>query len=90
MSREDFEGVREYAKQCHAERLAKNPQRITYAIKQLEKHDIEYRLLNDTTGHIHCYRKSDDRLFQFYAGTGKIVGYEKERGIHALIKLLEV
>lgn len=37
----------------------------------------------------HCRRKSDDKLFQFYAGTGKIQGYDRARGIHALIKILE-
>ena len=31
-----------------------------------------------------CY----DKLFQFYAGTGKIMGYQNARGIHALIKML--
>ena len=32
--------------------------------------------------------KSDDQLFQFYAGTGKIQGLQT-RGIHNLIKILE-
>lgn len=30
-----------------------------------------------------------DKLFEFYAGTGKIKGIDNKRGIHALIKLLE-
>ena len=34
-------------------------------------------------------RKSDDKLFQFYAGTGKIMGFENKRGIHSLIRLLD-
>lgn len=89
MSREDFEGLKELAKQNHAERVAKNPDRIQYAIEQFEKHNIEYSLKNETTGHFHCRRKCDDKLFQFYAGTGKIQGYENKRGIHALIRLLE-
>ena len=54
-----------------------------------EKYNIEYVLKNEKTGHFHCRRKSDDKLFQFYAGTGKIVGQENKRGIHALIRLLE-
>ena len=45
-----------------------------------EKHNIEYDLKNETTGHFHCHRKSDDKLFQFYAGTGKIMGYDRKRG----------
>lgn len=75
--------------QLYKERVSKNLERIRYAIEQFKAQGIEYKLLNPQTGHFHCYRKSDDKLFQFYAGTGKIVGYKKERGIHALIKLLE-
>ena len=62
--------------------------RIDYAIKQFESHGIEYSLKNEQTGHFHCWRKSDDKLFQFYAGTGKIQGVNNARGIHALIKIL--
>ena len=68
---------------------ASEAQRREYAIKQLENHGIEYVLKNEQTGHFHCRRKSDDKLFQFYAGTGKIMGYENKRGIHALIALLD-
>lgn len=89
MSKEDFEGIKQHAKEQHANRVANNPNRIQYAIEQFEKHNIEYVLKNETTGHFHCRRKSDDKLFQFYAGTGKIMGFENKRGIHALIKLLE-
>ena len=89
MSREDFEGIKQYAKEQHDKRVADNPNRIKYAIEQFEKHNIEYSLKNETIGHFHCRRKCDDKLFQFYAGTGKIQGYENKRGIHALIRLLE-
>ena len=88
MSREDFEGIKIHAKQVHNERVAKNPDRVAYAIEQFEKHGIEYTLKNAQTGHFHCRRMSDDKLFQFYAGTGKIMGYDNARGIHALIKIL--
>ena len=66
-----------------------NADRISYAIQQFEKHNIEYVLKNEYTGHFHCRRKFDDKLFQFYAGTGKIQGENNRRGIHALIQLLE-
>ena len=88
MSREDFEGMAQLAKENHKNRVAKNPERIQYAIEQFEKNGIEYYLKNEQTGHFHCHRKSDDKLFQFYAGTGKIMGYQNARGIHALIKIL--
>jgi len=66
----------------------KEDDRIQFAIKQFKTHNLEFSLKNDETGHFHCRRKSDDKLFQFYAYTGKIMNYEK-RGIHNLIKLLE-
>ena len=86
---ESFDGgYHLYAEQKHKERVAKNPNRIEYAIEQFEQHSIEYQLKNAQTGHFHCWRKTDDKLFQFYAGTGKIMG-RNIRGIHNLIKLLE-
>lgn len=89
MSKEDFDGIKELAKQNHVERVAKTPDRIAYAVRQFEEHNIEYVLKNAETGHFHCRRKSDDKLFQFYAGTGKIQGEKNRRGIHALIRILE-
>lgn len=83
--KEMFEGYRE----LHRQRVAKNPDRIAYAVKQLEQHGIEYTLKNEATGHFHCYRKTDDKLIQFWAGTGKIMGYTNLRGIHNLIRLCE-
>lgn len=87
---ESFDGgYHLYAREKHRERVAKNPDRIAYAIQQFEAHGIKYELKNEQTGHFHCWRKSDDKLFQFYAGTGKIQGYDRARGIRALIRLLE-
>lgn len=83
--KEMFEGYKE----LHRQRVAKNPDRIAYAVKQLEQHGIEYTLKNEATGHFHCHRKTDDKLIQFWAGTGKIMGYTNLRGIHNLIRLCE-
>lgn len=86
---ESFDGgYHLYAQEKHKERVAKNSERIAYAIKQFELNNIEFTLKNEQSGHFHCRRKSDDRLFQFWAGTGKILNYDHLRGIHALIKLL--
>lgn len=63
--------------------------RIQYAIEQFKKNDIEFILKNESNGHFHCRRKTDDRLFQFWAGTGTILGYPNLKGIHALIHLLK-
>lgn len=82
-------GYHLYAKEMHKKRVEKNSERIDFAIRQFELHNIEYTLKNQVTGHFHCWRKSDGKLFQFYAGTGKIQGYNSVRGIHALIKILE-
>ena len=62
-------------------------ERLQYATEQLEQHNIEFRLKNKQTGHLHCRKKSDDKLIQYWAGTGKIMGHEK-CGIHNLIILL--
>jgi hypothetical protein len=87
---ESFDGgYHLYAQEKHRERVAKNPDRIAYAIQQFEAHEIKYQLKNEQTGHFHCWRKADDKLFQFYAGTGKIQGVVNARGIRNLIKLLE-
>ena len=87
---ESFDGgYHLYAKEQHDARVAKNPDRIQYAIEQFQRNNIEFTLKNAQTGHFHCRRQSDDKLFQFWAGTGKIMGYDYARGIHALIKLLK-
>lgn len=89
MAHDEFWDVlKNHAKETHDARIAKNPERLEYAIKQLKDHNIEYVVKNSQTGHIHCRRKSDDKLFQFYAGTGKIMDHNL-RGIHNLIKILE-
>lgn len=86
---ESFDGgYHLYAKEKHKKRVAKNSDRIAFAIKQFELNNIEFTLKNEQSGHFHCRRKSDDKLFQFWAGTGKILGYDRLRGIHSLIKLL--
>lgn len=64
--------------------------RIQYAMKQFDANNIEYVLKNESTGHFHCRRQSDDRLIQFWAGTGTIMGYPNVRGVHALIRLLKM
>lgn len=88
MARDElWDGLREHAKEVHAKRVSKNPDRIEFAIKQFEKNNIEYCLKNASNGHFHCRRKSDDKLIQFWASTGKILG-ESKRGIHNLIQML--
>lgn len=82
-----FEALKEKNKARHDERVKKTPDRIEYAIKEFEKNGIRYELKNDSIGHFHCWRKSDGRLYQFWAGTGKILGY-RNRGIKLLIKEL--
>lgn len=80
-------GYHEYSKEKHDARVADTPNRIEFAKRQFESNNIEFILKNKVTEHFHCFRKSDNKLFQFYADTGKIVG-ESQRGIHALIKIL--
>ena len=81
-------GYHEYAKEKHDKRVADTPNRIEFAKKQFEANNIDFTLKNEASGHFHCWRKSDNKLFQFYAGTGKITGVANKRGIHALIEIL--
>jgi len=83
-----WDGLREHACELHAQRVAKTPLRIAYAEEQLSARGIKYEIKNREIGHFHCFRKSDGKMFQFWAGTGKIQGFENKRGIHALIRLV--
>ena len=84
---EDFDALKDFLNKEHEDRVSKTPDRIEYAIEQFEKNGIKYALKNESIGHFHCWRKSDGKLFQFWAGTGKIQGYNN-KGIHLLIKEL--
>jgi len=95
MSAEDFEGIKELAKQNHDNRIAKTPERLAFAKKLLEENGIEYYIKSNSIGHIHAYGKNDGLLYQFWVGTGKILGNPKSnvkigdrRGIHSFIKIL--
>ena len=83
----DLKEEYELMKEVHRERVAKTPDRVAYSTEQFEKNGIKYEIKNPTTGHFHCWRKSDGKLYQFYASTGKIVGLNA-RGISAFIKIL--
>lgn len=82
-------GYSNYAKEKHAQRVAQNGNRVEFAKQQFEKNNIEYALKNEAIGHFHAWRKSDGRLFQFWAGTGKILGEETRRGIADFIAILK-
>jgi len=85
--RETFDSLKAVCKEKHDERVAKTPDRIDYAMEQFKKNEIRYELKNEAIGHFHCWRKSDGKLYQFWAGTGKILGY-RNRGINLLIREL--
>lgn len=84
----DFEVMGKISKARHKERVNKNGDRIGFAEDALQRNEIEYSLKNAEIGHFHAYRKSDGKLFQFWAGTGKIMGIPDKRGIHAFVTLL--
>lgn len=87
MRDEIYDALREHAKQAHRERVAKTPERITYAEHEFEKRGIRYALKNAETGHFHAW-DSQGKLRQFWASTGKIMGSNR-RGIHNFINILE-
>lgn len=82
-------GYSDFARQMHRERVAKTPERVLYATKLFEEHGIRYELCDASRGHFHVWRKSDGKLFNFYAGTGKIAGYDRARGVHTLVRMME-
>lgn len=85
----NWEDMKLAEKEERAERMARQTnERTEYAINQFEHRNIRYKLKNEANAHFHCFRKSDGKLFQFWARTGKILGSDK-RGIRSLIKILE-
>lgn len=100
MSAEDFEGIRMLARQNHAERVAKTPERIEYAEKRFKDENIAYKILNKSIGHFHVFDEFGN-LFQFWASTGKITyakntkdargfkSFTDERGIENCIKIVK-
>ena len=64
-----------------------------YALDLIKRQKAEIKKLKECPKCVYEYdgetmeycvrRKSDDKLFQFYAGTGKIMGFENKRGIHS-------
>lgn len=57
-------------------------------IKRHEK-GLTQKQLGELSGIHEVQIRKDDKLFQFYAGTGKIQGFTQVRGIHSLIQMLE-
>ena len=65
MARDEvWDALKNHAKQVHSERVAKNPDRIAYAIQQFEAHGIEYQLKNEQTGSlmINCSNSTLERV----------------------------
>lgn len=86
MRDEIYDGLKAIAKQNHRDRVAKNPDRVAYAIEQFERNSIRYALKNSEIGHFHAWDKHG-QLHQFWASTGKILGTNR-RGIYNFIKIL--
>lgn len=81
-----MEEMYDMLKAQHKNRVSKTPERLAYAVNQFEKYGIDYAVKNEETGHIHC-KDETGQLYQYWAGTGKIMGSEA-RGIQALINEL--
>jgi FAD/FMN-containing dehydrogenase len=87
MRDELYDAMRELAKENHRARVAKNPQRVAFAIESFETEGIRYSLKNPQIGHFHAWDENG-RLYQFWASTGKILGSNR-RGIKNFIRLLK-
>ena len=66
-----------------------NRTRLQYAIDHLNAHDIEYEVINFKTGQIHAIRKCDNKLIEYFAGSGIVKGHPEIKGVHNLIRYLE-
>lgn len=84
---EDKQELYRASDNLHRQRVSMNSDRVEYAIKRFKENGIKYELKNEEICHFHAWRESDDKLFEFWAGTGKIKGME-ERGIKNLIQIL--
>ena len=63
--------------------------RIEYTKGILNEHKIEYAVVNFETQQFHCFRKSDDKMIEYFAGTGTIKGFPDKKGIHNLVAILD-
>lgn len=72
---------------CAGFRNQQRQERLEYAEKLLKENNIKYKVCNKDIAHIQAYNK-DGKLFNFWARTGKIQGFE-QRGIKNFIKLLK-
>ena len=64
--------------------------RIAFATKILDERGIEYIVKDKVTGHMQVWRKSDDKMFNFWAGKGTIESKNNpKRGIHNLAQICD-
>lgn len=86
MSKEDFEAIREFAKEQHRARVAENKKRLAFALHNLDIEGFVPDLVNTQNCQINV--KVKGKTYVFYAGTGKIVGSDR-RGISEFISVLK-
>lgn len=70
------------------ERLEQTNKRLEYAISRFEQLKLKYKVCNKNIGQVNVWRPSDNKIFSFYARTGKIAGVNNIRGIENFIKFL--
>ena len=67
----DWQGIREYFKEKHKDRVSKTPARIEYTKQKFEENNINAELKNEQTGQFNI--KAGTHLITYYCGTGKIL-----------------
>lgn len=60
--------------------------RLEYAKELLLANNIEFEVINITTGEIHCRTRQKDELVIYYANTGKIQGRDDIKGPWSLVQ----
>lgn len=86
---EDFSALREYAKEKHAKRVAKNPERLAFALQRIREAGFKVLSTNEESTQIVVQTYNSPKRFVFWAGTGKVLGYPTKRGINNFIQLLK-
>ena len=67
--------------------IERNMKRTEYAIKRFEDEGIRYIRPSEDSDRFIVYSQDNGRKYQFYAGTGLILGPYEDRGIENMIMI---
>lgn len=80
-------GVYEKLPQFEDEIVERNGKRTEYAIKRFEEEGIRYIRPSKESDRFIVFSNDNGRKYQFYAGTGLILGPYENRGIENMVSI---